>query len=90
MTKDKLKNKIGFQISFILYSGLDPDKGVEQITEIAVDYHNANSELTKLEAIQSYLLEHGANDEDLNDSIHVMKGLKTQEQVDKLKTQRRK
>ena len=45
-------------------------------------------ELIKLEAIQNYLLDHGANDEDINDAILVIKGLKTQEQVDKEKADR--
>lgn len=30
----------------------------------------------KLEAIQNYLLEHGANDEEINDKILILKGLK--------------
>lgn len=37
------------------------------------------AELMKLEAIQKYLLEHGANDEDINDQILVLKGLKEPE-----------
>jgi hypothetical protein len=51
-------------------------------------YTNKEIELIKLEAIQSYLLDHGANDEDINDAILVLKGLKTQEQVDREKAQR--
>jgi len=45
-------------------------------------------ELIKLEAIQNYLLDHGSNDEDINDAILVLRGLKTQEQVDKEKADR--
>lgn len=54
----------------------------------AIVLKSANFELMKLEAIQSYLLDHGANDEDINDAILVLKGLKTQEQVDKEKADR--
>jgi hypothetical protein len=45
-------------------------------------------ELIKLEAIQKYLLDHGANNEDINDAILVLKGLKTQEQVNIEKARR--
>ncbi len=54
----------------------------------AIVLKSETAELMKLEAIQNYLLEHGANDEDINDAILVLKGLKTQEQVDIEKARR--
>lgn len=37
--------------------------------------NSENTEIVKLQAIQQYLLERGANDEAINDSIREMKGL---------------
>jgi hypothetical protein len=76
MTKSDLKNKIGFQMNFVLYSGLEPDAAIENIVEIAEEYKSSNLELIKAEAIQSYLLERGANDEGINDEVLILKGLK--------------
>jgi hypothetical protein len=59
---------------------------MHEIEEIV--FNSERAELMKLEAIQNYLLDHGANDEDINDAILVIKGLKTQEQVDREKAQR--
>lgn len=69
MKKPDLKNKVGFQISFLLYSGKDTEQTINDITSIAIDYHNKNSELSNLIAIQEYLLGRGANDEDINEKI---------------------
>ena len=82
MTKSDLKNKIGFQMNFVLYSGLEPETAIENIVELAEDYKTSNLELIKAEAIQSYLLERGANDERINNEVLILKGLK--DRVNKL------
>ena len=41
MTREELKNKIAFQVNFILYSGKSPMDAVEDMTKIADDYANA-------------------------------------------------
>lgn len=64
-----LKNKIGMQVAFLLHSNKDVNKTIEHITKIAIDYHNQNTELSNLEAIQEYLYKKGANDETINDKI---------------------
>lgn len=79
MTKEVLQNKIGFQINFILYSGLEPETAIEHIAQIAEDYRKSTSELTKYEIIQQYLLERGANDEFVNNEVLILKGLKERE-----------
>lgn len=79
MNIEDLKNKVGFQINFILHSGLEPETAIEHITELAEDYRKSTSELTKYEIIQQYLLERGANDEFVNNEILILKGLKERE-----------
>ena len=73
MSVDKLKNKIGFQIGFLLHSNKEQSKVIYDLTQIAVDYHNENIELSNLQAIQNYLLERGSNDENINDKISQLK-----------------
>lgn len=38
MTTENLKNKIGFQIGFLLYSGETIDSTIERLVDIAIDY----------------------------------------------------
>jgi len=38
MNTKQLKNKIGFQIGFLLYSGMSQEDAIKHLTEIAIDY----------------------------------------------------
>jgi choline kinase len=38
MNIKQLKNKIGFQIGFLLYSGMSQEDAIKHLTEIAIDY----------------------------------------------------
>lgn len=56
MTTDQLKNKIGFQIGLMQFSGKTEEKTIEDITQLAIDYSNeAVSDL--LEALKKSNLE---------------------------------
>lgn len=73
MDLEKLKNKIGMQIGFLLHSNKDVNQTIEHLTEIAIDYHSKNTQISNLIAIQDYLYKHGANDEKINDEIKTLK-----------------
>lgn len=49
--------------------------GFQEIIDIVSQQDN-DIEIAKAEAIQSYLLERGANDEGINDEVLILKGLK--------------
>jgi hypothetical protein len=38
MNIEQLENKIGFQIGFLLYSGMAKEQAVEHLKQIAIDY----------------------------------------------------
>jgi len=38
MTIEKLENKIGFQIGFLIHSGLPQEQVIENLKQIAIDY----------------------------------------------------
>lgn len=38
ITKIQLYNKIGFQIGFLLYSGMSQEDAIKHLVEIAIDY----------------------------------------------------
>ncbi len=38
MSEEQLENKIGFQIGFLLYSGMSKEDAVKHLKEIAIDY----------------------------------------------------
>lgn len=38
MTPEQLENKIGFQIGFLLLSGMPPKDAIEHLKQIAIDY----------------------------------------------------
>lgn len=69
MTTEELENKIGFQIDFLILSGKKPIDALKSLIEITKDYHQANLELSNLQAIQEYLLSRGTNDERINGKI---------------------
>jgi len=48
----------------------------EELFEFVSFIQRETIEIAKLEAIQKYLLEHGANDENVNDRIFELKGIK--------------
>ena len=73
MSLEKLKNKIGMQIAFLLHSNKYVNQTIEDLTEIVIDYHNQNIELSNLLAIQNYLYKRGGNDETINDQIKNLK-----------------
>lgn len=69
MSEENLENKIGFQIGFLIHSGKSVEATIEDLKQIAIDYHNINIKLSNLKSIQEYLLNKGANDEKINDKI---------------------
>lgn len=71
------KTKTHQEIFSYLEKELDVGAGLTQLKDIEnIVLKSEAVELAKIEAIQEYLLEHGANDEKINDEILILKGLK--------------